>query len=63
MVEVSSSSVCAHDSFLSLFIQHINGLESGFDKVSLIYTLSFMIYSALTSWFFWEWIKILITHS
>lgn len=35
--------------FLSVFIQHINGLESGFDKVSLIYTLSFMIYHALTS--------------
>lgn len=46
MVEVSSSSACAHDSFLSLFIQRINGLQSGFDKVSLIYTLSFMIYSA-----------------
>lgn len=48
--------------FLSLFIQHINVIESGFDKVSLIYSL-FTTFSALTSWFFWEWIKILITHS
>lgn len=27
--------------FLSVFIQHINGLESGFDKLLLIYTLEF----------------------